>query len=484
MLNNLKIKTASGETISVADNLPSVRTAGMFSQQSADNNMLLSCRISSGYADWYSDFIERKASAMLRGGGTNHYMFSGLMSEGSAASSPLHDWSHCVRSIQGSAPAENGAIELVADKYIDVSIDPAAGESHGLIITRTSDFFEPNYYYVAIQRILMYLYDSINYQADRLRLAESDIDSGVEYDTVNISDKVYPIVKLPYAEFGPRLNTVGNYQAVVARWNHYAWKSSMVMDIESSASTCSISIGYVCLDCFITALKITATLTYMGLYKKGSDDAVDTAGGAVSTFPNTYTIYHMGSSTTVSKNVEKVVHITRNGDACDGTGYMGGSVGDRLEQATIDLELLGSGFAEVGGQPVIMRSEQAYYETFSIAVPSGSLEYYSPQTDTAYVHRYTLTTTWFVDGREGISKTAIVDVPAVNVRAVGEPDEPDPTTPDDTAAVEYGVLTGDGKFQKLSLSSGDVTVSGDPVAITGSVKIYNTGAGEPAYGDL
>lgn len=505
MLKCLKVgsRTISGSASIVANNRTDGESVGC---TTLDSLVVLSCTINKTFDEWYETFLEKKRN-VLRYGGT--VTIDGITVRPSAASqssitistggfdraamgnqSSSEDfdvWRGYLRRIQGTTPDSRGNIHIISDKYIDVSskalLSVASSnyldsvEDNSIAIIRAPGFFNPNSYYKRLMQMELLIYNSINYQADRLRIGEWDVVSG---EIVNPSEnnKKYKAVSSPLPSgFGPRLDTIRNYQAIVAKWNHNAWVSSMVMDTERLPGSASISLGYVALDCSVSSVEIKSNLTYVGLFElggnsDGTDRLVSVGDESVSSYSNNFTIYHNGTDNGTKSDPKPTWSILRNGASCNGTGYLGGYTGDKMSEASITVEI---------GE---MKPEHYHYETFSIATPSASLEYYEPQDTVVYVHRYAVTTTWTVSGsRDIFVKTGNLDVPAVNVRTANDDD--DPNNPDNPAAasVEYGVLTDDGRFQPLDLSGASPTEDGSAYNMETPVTIYKTGEAEPDYGD-
>lgn len=518
MLKCLKVGT---KTISGAANIATnIRTDGeSVGCTTLDSSVVLSCTINKTFEEWYEAFLEKKRNVLRYGGTvtvdgitviatTNNSSICITISEDGfdavangvpvyvADDVPvyvsLNSWLGYLRSIQGVTPDSKGNIHIIPDKYIDVSSNALmsgtssnyldAVEDNSIAITRAPGFFNPNSYYKRLMQMELLIYDSINYQADRLRIGEWDVDKVTSAIINPPSNLEHPVVVVPNplpAGFGPRLDTIRNYQAIVARWNHNAWVSSMIMDIERLPGSASISLGFVALDCNIRRLKIESKITYYGLVNiKTGEDVQDDE--SVEAYSNNFTVYHCGTDN--GTRLKATWDISRNRDACNGTGYLGGYAGDKMSEAIITINI------EPNESDEVMMPEHYHYETFSIATPSASLEYYEPQEEVVYVHRYSVTTTWTVNGSDvGFEKTGDLDVPAVNVRAANDDDDDDddPSDPDNPAAasVEYGVLTDDGRFQPLDLSGAAPTADGSAYSMETPVTIYKTGEAEPDYGD-
>lgn len=482
-----------------------------------DSSVVLSCTINKTFKEWYEAFLERKRNVLRYGGtvtvdgitvisSTGDSSICVTISEGGfddvakgeTVSEYLDTWRGYLRSIQGVTPDSRGNIHIIPDKYIDVSSNALMSgtssnyldvvDDNSIAITRAPGFFNPNSYYKRLMQMELLIYDSINYQADRLRIGEWDVPGGKITQSENDEyENEYTVVSNPLpAGFGPRLDTIRNYQAIVARWNHNAWLSSMVMDIERLPGSASISLGYVALDCDIRDVVIVSEMDYKGLVDLETGDEVQDTE-AVKTYSNNFTVYHCGTDS--GTELKATWEIKRNGAVCNGTGYLGGSAGNKMTNAriTITIEPHSTGAATTGEVKTMM-PERYHYETFSIATPSASLEYYEPQDTVKYVHRYSVATTWIVNGggeeRTSFEKTGLLDVPAVNVRVANDDDD-DPSNPDSPAAasVEYGVLTDDGRFQPLDLSGTTPTADGVAYNMETPVTIYKTGVDEPDYGD-
>lgn len=466
-----------------------------------DSAVVLACTTNKTYDEWYDAFLEKKRNVIRFGGEVTvdgRPVYTGHTSTASAiristggfdaaatgtdeCPMGLSGWKRYLRELQGTKPDNSGAISILSDKYVDILssslipvawrnfMDTVADNSIGFI--RSPGFFNPNKHYKRLLQMELLLYDSINYQADRLRIGEWDVSNENSITDPGPGSTVYNVVPNPLpAGFGPRLDTIRNYQAIVAHWNHNAWNSSMVMDIERLPGSASISLGYVALECSVPSVVITCTLSYYGLTNI-SQDVDPEEDDDVSSYSNNYTIYHTGTDRGVSPDTNTEWSAFRNGtDPCNGTGYLGGSAGNKMQSATIKIEI---------GE---MMAEQYHYETFAISVPTAALEYYEPQEKIKYVHRYNVETTWKVHGRL-FTKNAILDVPAVNVVDLNDDDPDNPDNPVVASTVEYGVLTDDGRFQPLDLSGASPEADGEPYSMETDVTIYKTGEAEPNYGE-
>lgn len=393
MVRSITIRKNSEETPTLSGTSVSIATdAGCFCIPEADGVLTISTDITSSYSDWYDDFIARKTTAMMYGGSYTYvYMDSELtlfdFSVGYNGLYGTESDNQVVTQIQGMSPDSKGRFFIHGGKYLDVY----KFDYNKIAIKKTQGFYEINKYYEVLHRMTGQLYNALNRLSLRLR----------RFDPGNRD----------YPELGPLLGTIANYQAVVARWNHYAWQSTMAFTTSETSGGAVFSLGYVNLACMLHSVWIHCTIERVGLVDASGNDVNSDDWPEVSAYPANLTLYKLSDDGNITKNGPDIsLSMYRNGAICDGSGYLTQS----STLNTLDISL------RISGSPAFL-AEQYYHMAFAISVPTGLLETYTPidPGKAKLYHKFVATTSWIVDLGDPYVKTSIIRVAAPYVTVVG-----------------------------------------------------------------
>lgn len=218
------------------------------------------------YDGWYSSFILSKSAKMVTGGGLDtddylperrddegdiiyYYQFPTGLTGGYFKPTDVElngerFTAAYLKTIQQVDPDNAGNFWILPGKTVDVSEkeegfieNPATGESkpiYSLQISTPIHHLQPHKRYVELDLILWRLYHCICSLIGRLRIYNPALKVDGYASTTNM---------------GPYLGTYLQYQALVARWNHYAWASAFTLDVEVVNECANIVLGYTNLNC-------------------------------------------------------------------------------------------------------------------------------------------------------------------------------------------------------------------------------------------
>ena len=291
-----------------------------------------------------------------------------------------------LKSIQNISP-ESGDFWILPGKTVDVFEHDI--ELNTIVVSLPIHHKQPDKTYTELDLMLWRMYHCVNSLTGRLQIFDPSIPKDGNHSISNM---------------GPYLGTYLQYQALVARWNTYAWDSSFMLEVTPAGERATIVMGYTNLNCYEKGpieMAFTATLIST---TNSSDPDVD-----YSTSP--ITIYNQGSDSRLDDGTVKITTTyKRNGNETSGSGYEDRYPGTFVDAAaTVTLEP-----AIAGGD--VMRAEQYYRTIAAIAPCSGVDKEYHIQTGTPTVfHEIEIVATWII-GTVTVSKEATVDIAAVGVR--------------------------------------------------------------------
>ena len=332
------------------------------------------------YDEWYTDFIHSKQHAMLNGGAGESYLFT----------KPLV--STCVRTINGTTPDTLGNITLLGSKIVDVSVPD--GKPNTVVVSRLSSGPSQLELLKELYLFTMRLYDAFNHCTSRLLEFSPGTWSSSEDQVSN--------------KLGKRRGTLLNYQANVARWNYLVWKSSYRQLIEVSRQNIAISVGYACVPCRVSGVKITTTI------KKVSAHATDMSG-----IDSAYclTIYRQSVSDNRQRKDATVYTVIKK-DGVEIFGFGQDAEYKNWETITIVQEL-----------PAMVQADK-YAELFALAPGMGLTEYIyldKESNPNSRKNEFDVTTKWEVTSEHGevtvLEKKHTVYVAAVNAETIIEDEE-------------------------------------------------------------
>lgn len=402
MVRSITIKKGGVEV--VADSI-SLTKSSMLSD--GKNNVTVVTNVPNR-RDWYTTFIENR-KAWIDGVIRDKFVSKG--------------GKRYITSIQGTVPDKYGRLVILGEKYLDVSCDESGKK---LAITKSSSFYDIGTYYETLYRMSGELYKAINSISARFTLFDP-------YGEEDISLHTY---RNNRCHFGPMLASLLQYQALVARWNHHAWKSSMVFNTSEAAGATAFCLGFTNLDCVANNVKIDAVI----VADTDSDDYPrlhDADGHVVSDDKYSaarpiYTLYYNGDDKNINKKANIDTRMYRNWDPddtehkkddfrCDGSGFLASS--KEADKRPWEMETLlrldiSITITSPEGVPAF-KAEQYFNEAFAIAIPTGVLKTYSPNTSgTRIYYHYYATITWTIDGRVYEKTGELIRVPAADVHEV------------------------------------------------------------------
>ena len=364
--------------------------------------------------DWYTAFIEDRKTwidSVVLG----RFVYS--------------DGKRYITSLQGTSPDKFGRLVILGEKYLDVDMAPAEDTSEGgnkLVVAKSNSFYDIGTYYETLYRMSGELYKAINSISARFTL----------FDPYGEADSSLHTYRNSQCHFGPMLASLLQYQALVARWNHHAWKSSMVFNTSEAAGATAFCLGFTNLDCVANNVKIDAVI----MADTDSDDYPrlhDADGHVVSDDKYSaarpiYTLYYNGDDKNINKKANIDTRMYRNWDPddtehkkddfrCDGSGFLVSS--KEADKRPWEMETLlrldiSITITSPEGVPAF-KAEQYFNEAFAIAIPTGVLKTYSPNTSgTRIYYHYYATITWTIDGRVYEKTGELIRVPAADVHEI------------------------------------------------------------------
>lgn len=286
LISGIVSLTAEGTVIAAADNNSVVTLA-------APNQL--------SEADWYTDFITKKQAAMTFGGGypiDPHVPTVGYDFEAGYIGSKSPDSANttAIRTINGVSPDLAGDFAILPSKSVDVSGNP---DNHEITISLPSQHINTGKLYRDINLMTWRLYHCYCSLAGRLQVW---------------SPATQPDGDPAISTMGKYLGTYQNYQAVVSRWNQYAWDSCFTLRVVEAGERISIAIGYTNLEC-----RVIDTVTYSLSVSLNTSDSRDDMVVATE-----LTIYNQGvDSTILPANSKITTEFERNGEVVSGSGYEG-----------------------------------------------------------------------------------------------------------------------------------------------------------------
>lgn len=235
-------------------------TAGTVDCMISKDNLRFIATRQLSYDDWYSGFILSKSAKMVTGGklsADDHLDEKDGKYDFYVGLNGRYFKPTYLKTIQQVAPDNTGNFWILPGKTIDVSekgeevivtediIDPTTceviGENVGvrktiysLQISTPIHHLQPHKRYVELDLILWRLYHCICSLIGRLQIYAP----GWPTDGYALTSNM-----------GPYLGTYLQYQALVARWNHYAWSSAFLLEADAQGESASIVIGYTNLTC-------------------------------------------------------------------------------------------------------------------------------------------------------------------------------------------------------------------------------------------
>ena len=337
---------------------------------------------------WYSTFCQAKLNAMRFGGriylddNTYYEEDSDLLTFGDSSDDTLDAIrsGKYVRTIQGEEPApDTGNICINGGKTLTVStaLDKTVGE---LSLRLPTHHYYANKLIQELDRMTMRLYHCYNSLAGRLQV----FDPAIPVDGIS-----------QISTMGKYLGTYLNYQAVVCRWNTYAWANSFTLDVVEAGERVAIAVGYLNLNC-----TENSQVTYRLIVQPSEpSETLETA----------LTLFDQGTDSTIASGTPVKTVFLRNGKRVSGTGYEG-----KNPDLMVSLEVNTVINPEDADNKISMKAEQYHRNIISIAPCSGVDKEYDVQSrdDELAKMPLTLTCEWTINGIT-TTKTATCNIVTV-----------------------------------------------------------------------
>ena len=204
--------------------------------------------------DWYDSFISSKYTSMLNGG----TLIDDQLSTTKEPTEYIFEFEtgyrgyleHTVRKIHGISPKSNGDLSLLGSKFLEVSTQLDAkgtikvededgtvrqiAATNVVIVTLPVHHPLVNTMYQDIYYLTWRMYHCLNSISGRMQL----------YDPTVPRDGNPAITTMGYY-----LGTYLQYQALVARWNHFAWTSAFTLEVIEAGERATVIVGYTNLNC-------------------------------------------------------------------------------------------------------------------------------------------------------------------------------------------------------------------------------------------
>lgn len=295
------------------------------------------------YTEWYNNFLDAKVYAMRTGRPVYTDDNGQLPAEQQfkpMADSPaeIYRSGEYLRTIQGVEPdPDTGDLVISGGKNLDISV----GGIGQLELRLPVHHYYANRIIQELDLMTMRMYHCYNSFAGRLQAwgPEIPVDGRAGITTM-----------------GHYLGTYLNYQALVCRWNAYAWANSFTLEVVEAGERVTLSVGFVNLNCTVTD-EVSYTLTVT------PDDTDGT------TMDTALTIFDQGVDSTIDPSIPVTTTFQRNGELISGTGYEG------RRPKVLDTAVVHTSIKLDSDTPPI-RAEQYYRNIIAIAPCSG--------VDTAY----------------------------------------------------------------------------------------------------
>lgn len=305
--------------------------------------------------EWYSNFILNKRVAMINGGNlsSDQLIQSDDPNIFDFQSGYLGYLTGKLLTVQGVAPHADGNLTILGSGLLEVGTTSSSSDnpdaSSGLQISLPKHHPRINAMYRDIYLMIWRIYHCLNSISGRLQL----------YAPTMERDGNAAITTMGYY-----LGTYQNYQALVARWNHFAWSNSFTLEIIESGERASVIVGYTNLNCESTGfaydldiyLLKTATESDSGssasvqtvdvitpqssptprlgansYFDRWTDaspptveDVLDSDAELIDKWSRLITIFDQGVESTLNvDNFNIVTSYERNQASCTGTGYEG-----------------------------------------------------------------------------------------------------------------------------------------------------------------
>lgn len=340
-----------------------------------------------GRDEWSTQFTDKKQKAMMFGGKypaddhvetteTNLYDFkSGLGKKDGEYQKPY------LQTIQHTSPV-NGEFWILPGKTVDVSEN-----ENEICVSLPVHHKQPDKALVEINMLLWRLYHCINSLNGRLQIFDLTIPKD---GNPNISN------------MGPYFGTYLQYQALIARWNAFAWDSSFMLKVTPAGERATIVLGYTNLNC-IQNSEITMSCTITSTRPQASNNGADVLYDATP-----LTIYNQGSDSNI--DISPVTTYKRNDASIGGSGYEGKNP-DMMDTASVSVTLPTSlDKTQYSG----LKAEQ-YYRTIVAIAPCVGVDFeYKVQDPDKQLVYYTLAIAaeWKINNIP-YTKTATVKITAV-----------------------------------------------------------------------
>ena len=367
----LKLRIGNSQLSGVVDLIPSGTIDGYTSYSA----VTLEASRQPSYDEWYDRTIRKKQAAMTLGGTSTE----GLYAFETGLSGVYKD--NYLKSIQNITP-EDGEFWILPGKTVDVS-----ETDDKLTISLPVHHKQPDKNYAELDLMLWRLYHCVNSLTGRLQIFDPSIPRDGDPAISNT---------------GPYLGTYLQYQALIARWNTFAWDSSFMLEVTPAGERATIVLGYTNLNCVENG-PITMSFT-----ATRSSTTSNTSSAEYSASP--LTIYNQGVDSNLDEdNVVITTEYYRNGKVTSGSGYELGDPG-ALDSVGVAVAL---DRPENSMEP-IMTAEQ-YYRSIAAIAPSVGVDFeYTVQEGSPSVfHTIDIVAEWNIGGTKLFSKQATVKIAAV-----------------------------------------------------------------------
>lgn len=325
---------------------------GIYAQDKGSVELSATRQVS--YTEWYSNFLDAKVYAMRKGkpvytddnGQDVEQLFGKPAGDTITDTAEIYRSGHYLKTIQGVEPdPDTGDLVISGGKNLDISV---GGEGKLEICLPTHHYYA-NRIIQELDLMTMRMYHCYNSFAGRLQAwgPEIPVDGRADITTM-----------------GHYLGTYLNYQALVCRWNAYAWANSFTLEVVEAGERVTLSVGFVNLNC-----TVFREVCYSLTITPKDDDGV--------TMDTALTIFDQGVDSTIDPDIPVTTTFHRNGKLISGTGYEGRNP-DVLTVAAVHT-VINSPSKDIisTSKPVMpIRAEQYYRNIIAIAPCSG--------VDTAY----------------------------------------------------------------------------------------------------
>lgn len=276
-LVNLTSSPGDSLTLGVAGGV-----SGSLSMYTDDSGKIKIAGTTLPYDEWYNIFLSCKREALWFGGSVEGQSFS----EGIYKSFVAPKETPYLCKVNDCTPATGGKLFVIGDKNISATWDIDENKEHTLCLSTTKTHSKLRAELQEINSFLWVLYHAINYQMRRLHVFD---------------------IKTPYIDknftkiFGLCFGTYVEYQAQVARWNHYVWLSSALFSVDVVNEKVMVLAGYTASACYVKNVHINIVYEIDGATIEEIKDSTDKKAKQMRDAIAALTVFRNGVTSTLGK---------------------------------------------------------------------------------------------------------------------------------------------------------------------------------------